>query len=387
MDSTSLIFDFSIIFIFAAVVATAALSLSLPILVGYILVGVILGPHGIGWVTDAALLAEISEVGIIFLLFLLGLDMRPEQMRKLMNQTTLVGVVSCLALFAIGALVAAAFSFGWQEVLIIGASMMFSSTIVGIKLLPTTALHHRHTGELMVSLLLFQDFVAILLLTVLNQLDSVSGWDLATKVLALPLLIGGCFLFVRYVLLPLMARFDAFHEYIFLAAIGWCLGIAELSSWLGLSPEIGAFSAGIALATNPVSQYIAESLKPLRDFFLILFFFALGARFDLSFLPDIWLPSLVLAAIALTVKPWLFARLLRLAGERLHESREVGWRLGQGSEFSLLIAYLALGSQLIDSAALYTIQAVTVLSIAISTYLVTHMYASPLANDPRLRRD
>ncbi len=81
---------------------------------------------------------------------------------------------------------------------------------------------------------------------------------------------------VRYVLLPLITRFDRFHEYIFLLAIGWCLGLAESARALGLSEEIGAFIAGIAIATSPISQYIAVNLKPLRDFFLILFFFSVG---------------------------------------------------------------------------------------------------------------
>lgn len=388
MEPASLAFDFSIIFIVTAIVATVALHLRLPILVGYILVGAALGPHGISWVTDPDLLSEIAEFGIIFLLFLLGLDMRPEKISKLLGQTTLVGIVSCGTLFLVGSLAAMAFRFGWSEVWVVGASMMFSSTIVGIKLLPTTVLHHKHAGELMVSVLLFQDFIAILLLTVFDRLGAgVELTDLVLTVVAIPLLIVACFLFVRYVLLFLLTRFDAFHEYVFLVAIGWCLGVTELSNWLGMSPEIGAFIAGIALAIHPISQYIAESLKPVRDFFLILFFFALGAQFDLSLLTKIWLPCLVLSAIALFLKPWLFATLLHRVGENRRESKEIGWRLAQNSEFSLLIVYLCLGSGLIGNDVGHVIQAVAVLSFVVSTYIVTHRYTSPLAVDPKLRRD
>ena len=153
---------------------------------------------------------------------------------------------------------------------------MFSSTIIGIKLLPTTVLHHRHIGELMIGLLLLQDLLAIIVLMVLLSGSSAStgemGINLALSLLSLPLLVGAALVVVRYVLLPLITRFDRFHEYIFLLAIGWCLGLAEGAKLLGLSEEIGAFIAGITIATSPISQYIAVNLKPLRDFFLILFF-------------------------------------------------------------------------------------------------------------------
>jgi Kef-type K+ transport system membrane component KefB len=98
---------------------------------------------------------------------------------------------------------------------------------------------------------------------------------------ALPVLIAAIYLMVKCTILPLVSRFDRFHEYIFLLAIGWCMGCAELAHFFGLSAEIGAFVAGITLATSPIAQYIANSLKPLRDFFLILFFFSLGAGIDL----------------------------------------------------------------------------------------------------------
>ena len=172
--------------------------------------------------------------------------------------------------------------------------MMFSSTIIGIKLLPTTVLHHRHIGELMIGLLLLQDLLAIIVLMVLFSAVSGDGagmgTELAISLLSLPLLAGAALLCVRYVLLPLITRFDRFHEYIFLLALGWCLGMAEAAKALGLSEEIGAFIAGITIATSPISQYIAVNLKPLRDFFLILFFFSVGARFDLAMLGQVWAP-------------------------------------------------------------------------------------------------
>ena len=95
---------------------------------------------------------------------------------------------------------------------------------------------------------------------------------------------------VRVILLNLIKRFDRYHEYIFLLSIGWCLGMAELAIWMGLSAEIGAFIGGISIASSPIAQYIAISLKPLRDFFLVVFFFSVGSALDMALLSQVALP-------------------------------------------------------------------------------------------------
>ncbi|MBT5388170.1 MAG: cation:proton antiporter, partial [Porticoccaceae bacterium] len=275
-----LIQTFFLIFSGAAALASLALFGRQPLLVAYIALGAILGPHGLGLVTDVELIGQISSIGIIFLLFLLGLDMQPQALFNVLRQVTHITLISSLLFAATGYLIAVLFNYSALECLIIGTSMMFSSTIIGIKLLPTTVLHHKHSGELMIGMLLMQDFLAIFVLLMLISGVSSSGTDnlliFGKSLLALPLLIGGAIVVVRWILQPLFARFDRIGEYVFLLAIGWCLGLAELAEIIGLSREIGAFVAGIALATSPIAQYIAINLKPLRDFFLILFFFSLG---------------------------------------------------------------------------------------------------------------
>ena len=193
--------------------------------------------------------------------------------------------------------------------------------------------------------------------------------------------------FVKFVLLKLITKFDRFHEYIFLLAIGWCLGLAEAAHQVGLSAEIGAFIAGISIATSPISQYIAVNLKPLRDFFLVLFFFSLGARFDLSLLADILLPALVLAALMLSIKPVIFYVLLRNVSERKVLAWDIGFRLGQISEFSLLIAYIAAGASLIGKEASHLIQATAIITFVVSSYIVILNYPTPIAISDKLRRD
>ena len=231
MESDPLIFSFFLIFTSAAILATLALYTRQPLIVAYIAIGVILGPSGTSLITDPSLISSIAKIGIIFLLFLLGLDMQPSKLGHMLKNALLVALVSSATFFAIGYGIGSVTGYSWQECFVIGIAMMFSSTIIGIKLLPTTVLHHRHTGELVVSLLLIQDMIAIIVLLVLTGgfLEFSGAVKVIRVVISLPLIILFAYVFVKYVLLKLLARFDAFHEYIFLIAVGWCLGLAEIA--------------------------------------------------------------------------------------------------------------------------------------------------------------
>ena len=267
MHSDSLLFIIFLIFTGAAVMATFALYARQALIVSYIVLGVIMGPSLLGWVTDPSLIKGVAEIGIMFLLFLLGLNMHPQKLLRLLGPATLVTGLSSLVFAGLGLATGALLGFTLVESLVLAGAFTFSSTIVGLKLLPTTVLHHRHTGEVMISILLLQDIVAIAIMLLLKA----SGGELALfadigrLVLALAGISLFAWLFERYVLLPLIARFDVIQEYIFLLAIGWCLGLAELAEVAGLSREIGAFIAGVVLASSKISLFIAESLKPLRD--------------------------------------------------------------------------------------------------------------------------
>ncbi len=381
--------SFFLIFSGAAVVASVALYTRQPLLVAYIIIGITFGPYGFGLIHDLAAVTEMSHIGIVFLLFLLGLDMQPAALKAVLRKATSIALASSALFAGVGYLIGLAFQFNHIESIVIGMALMFSSTIIGIKLLPTTVLHHRHTGELMVGLLLLQDFIAIgcLLVLLSGTNGRVEFKTLGMAVISLPLLAMGSFLFVRYILLKLINKFDRFHEYIFLLAIGWCLGLAELAEYLNLSAEIGAFIAGISIATSPISQYIALSLKPLRDFFLVLFFFSLGAQLHLALLPDVLFPVIVVAALVLAIKPVTFQALLRRHSESKNLCWDVGFRLGQISEFSLLIVFVATEKNLIGDRAALLIQAAAIITFVISSYIVILNFPNPIAIREHLRRD
>jgi len=390
MNDTDILQSFFLIFGGAAVIATTALYLRQPMLVAYIALGALAGPFGLALMDDTALLSGIAEIGIIFLLFLVGLDLPIHKLKNMLGESLLTALGTTAVFFSAGAGVMLVFGYTVTEALIVGIAMTFSSTILGIKLLPTTVLHHRHIGEIVISLLLVQDLLAIVALLFIGFIGSPNEHNnipLIGLAAGLPALIVGALLVVRFVLLPLLEKFDEFHEYVFLLAIGWCLTIAQLAHSLGLSYEVGGFIAGVSLATSPIAQYIATHLKPLRDFFLVMFFFTVGASIDLSLLQGVWLPISVLSITVLLVKPLTFTRLLHMQGETLPNAKEVGLRLGQASEFSLLVSYVAIQASLLSMESAVILQAATVLTLLLNSYLVVSRYPNPIATDPALRRD
>lgn len=388
MDMSGITFTFAAIFLGAALLASLALYTRQPIIIAYIALGALLGPYGSGVIANVQLVNDAGHVGIIFLLFLLGLDMQPRALLNSLRASSVVALLSSASFAAISGGLALLFGFSASDAWVIATALMFSSTIIGIKLLPTTVLHHRHLGEVLVALLLFQDLMAIILLVVLQSAGGPEDFSSVIRpLLMLPLLGIGCWGAVRFVLIPLISRFDRYHEYIFLLSVGWCLGVAEIALVLGLSAEIGAFMAGVAVATSPIAQYIAVSLKPLRDFFLVIFFFAVGAQFNLATLPAVLVPTAVIAAALLTLKPVIYHGLLRGVSESHKLAWNLGFRLGQCSEFALLIGMVAFQTGVLSETGNTLIQATTILTLLISSYLVVFNFPTPIAINDDLRRD
>lgn len=389
MHDTSIITSLFLVFSGAAVIATLALYARQALLVAYILLGVLLGPWALDVISNPTLIADIANVGILFLLFLLGLNLEPKDLKHLFREAIVVTAVSCFLFAIVGLIVGLIAGFNLLDSLLIAAGMMFSSTIIALKLLPTSALHHQRMGELIVSILLLQDMMAIVILLALESLgnqDSLMSETLIL-VLGLPTLALAAWWVATHVLTRLFLRFDQIPEYLFLVAIGWCMGVAELATVIGLSHEVGAFVAGVTLATSPIARFIAESLKPLRDFFLVLFFFALGAGFNVGALPSVLLPALALAAISVALKPVIFRVLLQREHEKARMAGETGARLGQISEFSLLIVIVATELNIMSERASLLMQSATILSFIASSFWIVRRFPTPISMDRALHRD
>jgi len=354
MEFGTIIHELFFIFAGVAILSTLFLFLKQPIIIAYIGLGMIAGPFGLRLLNNVEHIEYISHLGIILLMFLIGLNLHPNKLITLFKKTALVTILTCLVFFLVFGLIAFAFRFPINESIVVGIALMFSSTIVGLKLIPTTTLHEKHLGELMISVLLLQDIIAILVIILLE--DS-SGGALHIHIPLLILkgmgLVLFTFAFFKYCILWLFRKWDTIQEYLLVIALGWCLGIAGISKYLGMSYEIGAFIAGCSFALSPIALVISERLKSLREFFLILFFFAIGTQFDFLLLKHVLLPSLVIAIAIILLKPIVFAVTFRISHEDRDSTKELGFRLGQASEFSLLVAYMAATSSVIANKASY----------------------------------
>ncbi|WP_367605654.1 cation:proton antiporter [Legionella sp. W05-934-2] len=390
MPSETVFYTIFLIFAGASLFATVVLYTRQSLLVAYILLGMVFGPWVLKLVDNVGTVQQIGDMGIVFLLFLLGLHLQPQNLVHMLKKITWIALISSVVFAVVSYMIGRWFGLSVSESWILGAAMMFSSTIIGLKLLPTTILHHQHTGEVMISVLLMQDLIAIIILILINGAQEGTGFtwnDLILVGIALPAMIGFAFAFERYVLIKLLARFDTTQEYVFLLSIGWCMGMSVLGHALGLSEDIGAFVAGVALASSPISLYIAESLKPLRDFFLVMFFFTVGATFNFSLGSQVMIPAFILSVLIILFKPLLFSMLLTFSGEKKSVSREVGFRLGQASEFSLLVASIALNGHIISEVASNLIQATTIITFVVSSYIVVLKYPTPIALSDNMRKD
>lgn len=381
--------DLGIVLVGSAVLAVLAVLLRQPIVVAYVICGILLGPWGIGWIKHTEFIELISHLGITLLLFLAGLCLHPQKLFQLFQKTTLVTVGNCLLSFLAAFGFALIFHFNIKDSLGIGFALMFSSTILVIKLLPTTKLHQEKMGAVCIGVLIMQDLLAVGVLAFIRCLGSPQGVLVSFSLLTVKLIVFVAVLLLleQYALRKIMRRVERLHEVLFVLGLAWCFGLADISNRMGLFYETGAFFAGVVIARHPISFFISERLKPLRDFFLVLFFFTLGAKLDFSVIKGIWLPAALLTIFFIVMKPWVFKKLFILTGENTAFANEAGVRLGQLSEFSLLVAILAFELGHISLNASQLIQLVTILTFIVSSYIVVWNYPTPIGTSEKLIRD
>ena len=397
-----LILELSVVIVGASLLAVAAQLLRQPLIVAYIAAGFLLGPHSpvpaLRLVQEADFIRGAGGLGLVLLLFLLGIVLHPGRLLRIFRQASLVTLCSSSTFFVAGlgvtvgvmALAPKTFGLTLGQALFIGCTTAFSSTLLVVKLLPTRRLHESAVGTLAIGVLIVQDLLAIMILVVMASVSMASGGASAGLAWRLPAGLGmlvAAFPAEQYGLRRLMRRIETFPELLFIVSVAWCLALSEGAEQLGFSREIGAFVAGLALARSPVSLYIWEKVSPLRDFFVVLLFFSLGALVEVNagMVPVLLLAAL-LALVFVLLKPYLFRLFLRLFKTPRALAEEAGWRLGQCSEFGLVIAFLARAQGLIGREAFDLILIATLLSFLVSTYVVVLKYPTPLGVSERLHQ-
>jgi Kef-type K+ transport system membrane component KefB len=380
--------EISFIVLIAAVLAWLSSLARQPVILGYVLCGMMIGPSGLKLVDDVELVNDISHIGITLLLFLAGMVLHPQRLRLLFKSSIIVTLCGCLVFFLAVFLLLRMFGYRSGHCVYAGLALMFSSTILVVKLLPTTTLHQRHMGSVCIAILIAQDLIAVAILVVIRGTvqSGMIGVGLLLPLKTL-LLIAFSVAFEQFGLRKMMKQSDRFPEVLYMLCLGWCLGMAVASKYLGLSYEVGAFLGGVALARNPLSRFLTEQLKPIRDFFLMFFFFVLGARLNLLAVPAVIVPALAVTALLLAVKGAGFIGLFRMTGEKPAFARETGIRLSQASEFGLIIIFAAQSLGKVNEEIYQLVQLVVILSMLVSSYIVIFRFHTPLGTVAELKQD
>ena len=367
-------FELSIVIIVATLLGGLLRALKQPLIPAYVIAGLIIGPI-LGYVTDSELISSLSEVGIAFLLFIVGLELDFKKIRSVAGVAFAAGLIKSLVLFAGGLSLGRWFGFTGAESFLIGIVLAFSSTVVVVKMYADARELDTLHGRTIIGILLAEDFLAILALSVLWT-GSLSVGNAAFMLAKLAGLMLGAIVFSKFLLGPLYGFAAKSQEIFFLASISIAFLFALVASWLGLSIVIGAFIAGVALANLPYTYEIIGKIVPLKDFFATIFFVSLGLVLPLHELPAIALPFAVLFVVVLLLKPLLAMVISSLQGFTKRPSFLGSISLSQVSEFSLIIVVQAMevgtGQQVIgqDVFALTVLLAIS--TMAASSYLITY---------------
>lgn len=358
------------------------LKLKLPLVVAYLLAGVsislvsLIDPH------HSQVFEILPEIGIAFVLFLIGMELDLREIKSLglpiIVSATGQILISTLAGFAL----AGALGFGFSESIYLGLGLAFSSTVVVIKMLIEKRDLASLYGKLSIGILLIEDLVAIAVLMLISVSGSAFGLGFQQSLPILTLILKAVGLFVltfllsKYVLEKVFDSVAKSVELLFLTAITWCFAFTSLAVVLGFSVVIGAFLAGVALASSPYHLQIQGKIKPLRDFFLTLFFVYLGLQTKVADFINAWPAILLFTFFALVLKPVVYILLLGIFGFRKHTLFQTGLNLSQISEFSLVVLLVGVNEGLASPLALSVMAAVAVLSIIMSSIVIA--YSKPL---------
>jgi Kef-type K+ transport system membrane component KefB/voltage-gated potassium channel Kch len=370
----SIFVQLSLVIALAAFMSFIMRSLKQPLIIGYILTGILVGPSVLHFIADKKAFESFSEIGIALLLFIIGLGLNAKVIRSLGKVVLLAASLEFLSIGITGYLIMTAFGFGALESLIIGVALTFSSTIIIVKVLSDKKEQTRLYGQIAIGVLLVEDIVATFALLFVTAgagggltLSEVTGLLIKGAILTAFLVIMSIRVFPR-----LNHMIAGSQEFLFMFAVAWGFGIASLFELAGFSVEVGALFAGVALAGLPYSQEIGARLKPLRDFFIVLFFVVLGESLGLSSLSAALLPAIILSALVLLIKPLFIMTGLGLLGYTKRTSFKAGIHLSQISEFSIVLVVLGVSTGIINPDLSAIITLVAIITIAVSTYLMQY---------------
>lgn len=375
----NIFFEITIILSLAALFSIVFRMLRQPLILAYVLTGIIVGPLGFLNITSQELLKNFAEIGITLLLFLLGLEIKIKELPVIGKVSTITAGFQIITYSALGYLLATFFNFPPLTSLYIAAALTFSSTIIVVKLISDKHDLQSLYGKIAIGVLLIQDLVAILLLIFLSGFTTSGGsmpeaGEFALVAVKGLFLFGGVWYLSRGVFPKVVEILARSSESLFLVSIAWVFLLAAFvsSPLIGFSIEIGGFLAGLALANSIANYQIIAKVKILRDFFIVLFFVVLGMQMAFGNILNLLIPAFILSAFVLVVKPLIFMPIISLLGYRKRTAFLSGVSLGQISEFSLILLFLGNKLGHVTSEAVSLIALVGIITFSVSTYMILY---------------
>ncbi len=368
--------ELSIILLITVVVTGFIKILKQPAIIGYILSGILAGPFVFNIIDSHETLTAFSHIGIALLLFLVGLNLNPKVIKDVGKISLITGLGQVIFTTSIGFVIVKAFGFSNITSLYIAIALAFSSTIIIMKLLSDKRDLESLYGRISIGFLIVQDFIAIVILLVISTFNN--GVNIAS--MAFETILKGAggilvlFLLTIYLLPKLTEIIAKSQEFLLLFSLSWCFVIASAFHYLNFSIEAGALLAGITLSMSPYHFEISSRLRPLRDFFLILFFIILGSEMMFSNI-FVNLPAiLVLSFFVLIGNPLIVMILMGLLGYTKRNSFLCGLTVAQISEFSLILITMGVSVGHLGSNILSFVTAVGLITFAGSTYMIIYSH-------------
>jgi Kef-type K+ transport system membrane component KefB len=375
--------ELALILLIAAAVGAVGVALRQPLIVSFIAVGVLVGPAALDVVTMGAEFELLATIGISILLFVVGLKLDLEVIRTMGPVALATGLGQVLFTSIVGYILCVAMGMAWLPALYVAVALTFSSTIIIVKLLSDKREIDSLHGRIAVGFLIVQDLVVVLVMIGLSALRAAEGGEDVSLLRAAFLVVvkAGGFLAIvallaRFVLPRLVALLARNRELLVLFAIAWAAALAEAGHAMGLSREVGAFLAGVSLASSPFRESISGRLVTIRDFLLLFFFIDLGARLDLGLLGAELGRATVLSLFVLVGNPLIVMAIMGVMGYRRRTGFLAGLTVAQISEFSLILAALGLTLGHIDRETMGLVTLVGLVTIGLSTYLI--LYSHPI---------
>lgn len=331
----------------AAAVGLLANRLHQPLIVAFIGVGILVGPVGTGWVGDVDQIELLAQLGIAILLFLVGLRLDLHLIRTTGPVALATGLGQVIFTSVLGYGIALALGMDHTTAIYVAVALTFSSTIIIVKLLSDKREIDQLHGRIAVGFLIVQDLVVVIAMIGLTAFgqetsDNHIGLDIAFVAGKGIALLAGIAVMMRWVLPWLLHLVARSQELLVLFAVAWAVSVASLSAWLGFSTEVGAFLAGMSLASTPYREAVGARLVSLRDFLLLFFFISLGAELEFVDAGRQLTEAVVFSLFVLVGNPLIVLVIMGLMGYPARVSFLAGLTVAQISEFSLILAALGL---------------------------------------------